>query len=89
MNDKQMTMLSAKISRINVVKKKIIKRLPHSFYFLKVKCIKINPSVSFLCYSFGETIFKMKINTHVTKYMDTLTFNFLHPINPKWSIMPL
>ena len=32
----------------------------------------------FLCYSFVETLFKKKLNTQVTKYIDTLTFNFEH-----------
>ena len=34
------------------------------------------------CYSFVETIFRMKLNTLVTKYMDTFTFNFANTINP-------
>ena len=36
------------------------------------------------CYSFVETIYKMKLNTPVTKYADTLTYYY-----PKWHIMPL
>ena len=41
----------------------------------------------FFCYSFIETVFKMK-KTH-TKYTDTSAFNFTHTIIPKWSRMPL
>ena len=66
----------------------IKKRLLRSFYFLKVKFIK-NNLLSFLCYSFVETYFRMKLGTLVTKYTDTFTFNFTDTINPKWSIMPL
>ena len=42
---------------------------------------------SVLCYSFVEIIFK--INTHVTKYTDILTFNFAHTINSKRHMVPL
>ena len=35
-----------------------------------------------LCYSFVERIFKMKLNTFVTKDKDTLTFKYAHSINP-------
>ena len=41
------------------------------------------------CFHIYETIFKMKLNTFVTKYTDTSTFNFAHNIYPRWSIMPL
>ena len=54
-----------------------IKRLPHSFYFLKVRC---NDQTVLI--HFNETIFKMKLNTLVTKYTDTLTFKLSHTINP-------
>ena len=60
-----------------------IKRLPHSFYFRKVKCIKINLSVFILCFGFVETLLKMKLIISVTKYTDILIFNFAHIITPK------
>ena len=39
-----------------------------------------NQSVFFLlsCYRIIDKIFKMKINTLVTKYTDIITFNFVH-----------
>ena len=73
------------------------KRMLHSFYFMKVKSetykyiefivhwLNASKSIclfSFLCYSFVETIFKMKQKTLVTKYTDTLTFIFAHTTNP-------
>ena len=51
------------------------KRLPHSFYFLKVKCICIHLFIFISCYRFVETIFKMTLNTLITKYTDILIFN--------------
>ena len=64
-NGKEMTKIKNK-------KNQNKKDCPHTFYFLKVKSILL---ISFLCYSFVETIFRKKLNTLVTKYMDTLTFN--------------
>ena len=55
-----------------------IKRLSHSFYFFKVKCICSHSLFSFSCYVFVKTIFKMKPNTIVTKYTDILIFSFAH-----------
>ena len=49
-------------------------------YFHEVRCIKINPFLC-VCYSYVETIFKLKLNTFVTKYKDTLNFNFIYTIN--------
>ena len=45
---------------------------------------------SFSCYKFVEAIFKMKLNTPVTKYTDILIFNFvnLYIIHRLWYIMP-
>ena len=50
---------------------KRIKRLPQSFYFLKVKCI----CTYFFSSRCVETIFKIKINTLVTKYTDLCTYH--------------
>ena len=60
------------------------------FYFMPLRS---TASMSFrlfliLCYRFFETIFKIKLNT-LTKYADTVTFNFAHIINCNWSIMLL
>ena len=44
---------------------------------------------SFSCYRFVEKIFKIKLNTHVTKYTDIIIFKFSHTIYPQWCIMPL
>ena len=85
-----MIMLPAKIKEIQNKNCYYIKRLPHSFLFPEGQ---IHQDQSFyfhfLCYTFVETIFEMKLNRLVTKYTDTLTFNFAHSINPKWCIMPL
>ena len=62
-----------------------IKRLTHSFYNLKVKCI----SIIFVCYSFVEIKFNINPCTHVTKYTIILNVNFSHTIIPQWRIMPL
>ena len=65
---------SAKFEEKNCQK---IKSLSHSFHFLKIKCIKINPSISiFMLFFFVETIFKMKLNALITEFTDILTVNF-------------
>ena len=66
-----------------------ITRLPQSFYFLKVKYPSVSICLfSISCYIFVETIFKMKLNTFVTKYMDILIFNIEDDvIQPQRSIM--
>ena len=38
---------------------------------------------------FVEAIFKMKLNTIVTKYTNTLTFYFAPTMTPMWGIMSL
>ena len=53
-----------------------IKRLSHSFYNLKVKCISIFLFIYILCYSFVETIFNIDLWILVTKYTVILNFNF-------------
>ena len=62
------------------------KRLSRSFYFLEDNTSKPIRLYSFLIFYTTETIFIIKLNTLVTKYTDTLTFNFF-AINCKWSIM--
>ena len=56
-----------------------IKRLPHSFYILKVKCISIFLFI-FLSYNFVETLFNIDLCTHVTKHTVILNFYFSHTI---------
>ena len=63
-----------------------IKRLPHSFYFQKVRCIKINPDRLF---SYLYNNIEDETKQLFTKYTDTLTFNFTLTINDNWCIMPL
>ena len=53
-----------------------IKDCPHSFYFMKVECFKINPFHFYARVLLKKNIFKMKVNTLVTKYTDSVTFNF-------------
>ena len=50
------------------------KRLSHSFYFLKVKCIKIYPSVFILSFSFVETIFLKWNYTYLYKIYGYFNF---------------
>ena len=85
-NDKSMTMLY-------MLTIKNIKTTVPLFLFPEGP-IHQNQSVYFYFHALQvvETIFKMKLNIHfvlVTKYADTLTFDFAHTVNPKWSIMPL
>ena len=84
MNDKLMTMLSAKIKK----NYQNVKRLPHPFLYFKVKCISVF-IFKFLCYNFVETLFNIDLCTHVTKYTVILNFSFSHTIFPRWRIMPL
>ena len=58
----------------------ILKDYPTLFLFPASTLIRL---FLFLCYSFVETIFKMKLNTPIAKYMDTLTFNIARTINHK------
>ena len=62
-----------------IKKKSKHKKTPHSFYFLMVNCFRIH----LLIYRFVETIFKLKPNTLIIKYTDTLTFNFANIIYPQ------
>ena len=73
-------MFSAKIKEQKL--SKYIKTVP--FFLFSEGQMHQNQSVLFslLCCKFVETIFKMKINTHVTQYTATLSFNFVHTINP-------
>ena len=64
------------------------KKITPLFLFIKGQTHQ-NQFVYFNFYVTVETRFKMKLNTHVIKYTDTLTLNFAHTINHIWSIMPL
>ena len=71
-------MLSAKIKEQNLSKYK--KTAP--LYFLKAIHVHQIKSVYFYFYAkFFVAKFKMKLNTLVTKYTDTLSFNFADTIN--------
>ena len=61
-----------KLLKLKKINSQNIKRLPNSVYFMKVKN-NAPESICFiiLCYSFVITIFKLKLNTFVTKYTDT------------------
>ena len=77
-------MLSSKIKNKNCQN---IKRLPLSFYTLKI--ISILVLIIFLCYSCDEKIFNNILCTIVTKYTVTFNFNFSHTIYPLLCIVPL
>ena len=49
----------------------------------------MHPDQSVYFHFYDTVLFKMKLHALVTKYTDTLTFNFAPTINPKWSIMAL
>ena len=53
-----------------------IKRLPHSFYIVKVKCTFILVFIYIFMLQFNETIFNIILCTLVTKYTVTLNFIF-------------
>ena len=58
-----------------------IKRLTHSIYFsLRSNASKSVSLFSFFCYSFIKIICKIRLNTFVTIYTDTLSSNFAHII---------
>ena len=83
-----MTMSAAMIKEYKMTKHKKTDPL---FLFLEGQ-MHLSHSVYFdffSCYRFDETIFKLKLNTHFTKYTDILIFNFGHIIYTQRCIMPL
>ena len=64
-----------------------IKKTVSLFLFPKGHMHQNQSVFSFFCYSFVETIFKMKPQIFIIQYADT--FNFAHTIYPKWSLKPL
>ena len=69
----------------------IKKKLPHSFYILRVKCASILVFIDIFMpqFFFDETIFYNILCTLVTKNVVSMNFNFSHTIYPLLCIVPL